>query len=368
MRQIARSPVRFFSQVASGTKIKGIPRVQFIHVTQLQGERGLRPSENNRKVFAKRLTTLDIRHQNTEDKELMSIQSDKALSTMLHLVKWGENHRGSFEKEHKLPIVNGDTIVNLTTSEFFFYPEQGLFSKALLERKLDILRTELKNFPNWLHFHFGTLPVLVVDNQQPAFMNIAIYGQGGIEPKVGYYTKKNHFPSDPYYNTFKGVSLNLPPYTWSETPNGQIFLKIYEICRDHCVGVAKMDMVELSELLFKAEAQGNLHGFHEITSNTTEVSIENALMSILSIADPGHNKAYQNIEAKEIPTWHGLTQIVVEKIPFFDLEKLGKPKQYGDMAYYTRIYKTVDLHGLSKQYNEELQKKYSNSSFALGLR
>ena len=255
--------------------------------------------------------------------EIMINQAKKVASGMEHILQLACQNRGIYEQKKSEPHINGNTIVQVATPEFFFYPALGLFSEELFRDVILLsLQKTLKSLPPWLHFHFGTMPVqitgklfngTVINTERPLFINAAIYGNGGESPTVAFYSKKHPAQlsysgvgmqpdafdvetkaGDPYVHEFDTFKLEFPRCVYSETPLGERFVKAFDICLDHANGVALEEYSTKTALL----AKGDVKGFYAVTSNTIRLEPGKVVFNLVSQTDPQSNIVYTSIEKK----------------------------------------------------------------------
>ena len=316
-RNLLMNTSRFFS-----VNLQKSPRIQFINIIPgPQYTFGLFNQAESRYPGTK--FDPNVLQHNPIAEKIMLEQARQVAAGMEHILQLACKNRGIYEKENGEPHINGDTIVQVTTPEFFFYPALGLFSEELFENViLTSLQKTLKNMPSWLHFHFGTLPVqitnkvfngTVINSEKSLFINAAIYGNGGEAPVVAFYSKK--YPAkqsysgvgmqpdafdtetksgDPYVHDFDTIDLQFPRCVYGETPSGKGFVKTLDICLDHANGVALEEyLTNMAHLV-----TGDIKGFYAVTSNTIVLEPGKVVFKVVSQTDPLSNVVYTDIQEK----------------------------------------------------------------------
>lgn len=354
-RLFTRSAIRthrFFSSQVT-------PKVQFMHVIAdpkyrlgfLEHAAAKYPNVTN--------SNPNAQHYNNDVQAIMEQQAKEVVFGMKQILQLSCSNRGAYEEQTGGTHINGNTIVHVATPEFFFYPALGLFSEELFEDMILVpLHKLLQDLPEWMHFHFGTMPVQltrksyngsIVNTDTPVFINAAVYGNGGATPVVKHYSKKYAYKDiyidhiddtvrkegDPYVHQLDSLSESYPRCVYSETPSGAGFVKTFDICIDHSNAVALDEYVKQSGALQRRDVKG----FYAVTSNSVSLEPGKAVFHLVSQTDPSSNVVHSG--AKEKRNFFSSTRI-------FESEQLsrkipGEAKSALWVPFDLEVHKTVEM-------------------------
>ena len=366
-KPINQSILRAFS-----SKSHSVPKVQFMHVIQEKNSGKGRLHMAIPDIVSK-LPSLEmdvIKHSKIQ-KEFMIEQARDVCKGMQDILLVAQGQRGSYEVSINEKAPNGNTVVHVSTPEFFFYPAGSVFSQEIFQHHIETpLRQALRKFPSWLKFHFGTLPIQLSTGEfngqvvnPRSFINAALYGSCGSDAIVRFYSKKNHclpspyapggkdtihlpsHPGDPYVTQLNPIALDYPTVFISQTEVGNRIIITMEICLDHD---NRRGIKEFHGYMEKCKQLGevsSLHGFHAVSSNSITLNRDNSAFPIVSHAD--HNMSNvvvfeaqntQQVSSTMEKVWRYIFDQELEKIDFI---KLNAPNTWVDAKL--KVYKTLSM-------------------------
>lgn len=315
----ATAPMRLFSSAKKTLSVENPLLVQFVHVNISSPQDRFGRYQQAQRCYPEVNFGSNVLQHNAEAKRIMQEQAEHLIATTKQMLQTAANHRGQYEKNNNITAVPNDTIVHVTTPEFFFYPAFALFSQELFEEMiLPGLHGVLKELPEWLHCHLGSMPIQITTKRfngetldsTPTFIHAVLHGNGGSDANINYYTKNdpNQYQTqtnpgglielqttaggDPYTADFKQLSTNLPRFVLSRTPSGEIFGKALDICQDHNQASAQQDFL-------RSQVGLGIQGFDSITSNSVITRPENCVFQLTEHTQPDVNLTFSATEQKK---------------------------------------------------------------------
>ncbi len=295
---------------------------------------------------------------------------------MYELLCFAQDHRGAYETAQQQQPTNGNTIVHVSTHEFFFYPPYAPFDYNIFHKHIEVpLRTQLQTLPSWLTFHFGTLPIQMTTGEfngqtlnQNSFVNAALYGSGGKQSILKFYSKKHHhyprvqsttlfmdhiqIPGDPYVTTLTPEYLNLSPIFVSRTEAGQTFIMTFEICLDHAHARALKEYYQFIHEAAQSGIQVPSHGVHEVTSNIITIQDDNIVFTVTSLSDPVFDRVIRETLEKR---FFSVVPILKDQP---SIEKTASNSWVSDTT--AKIYQTLSMEKVSRNISENNPASPSN--------
>ncbi len=365
---IAHTPMRFLST----QKEKNL-KVQFMHIVPHKDY----PTGMIKSGIPTERFNLDVLTHDTKAQAIMEQQAERIVSCMRDILHLAHSNRGAYEKSKQKHISN-NSVVQVTTPEFFFYPAFGLLSEEIFKKKILLpLQRMLTTLPSWLHFHFGTMPVqitsgilngVMVNSKKPIFINAAIYGNGGKQAVVGYYSKRYPYKveeqdepfgpiikkGDPYVHNFETMDFGFPRCIYSEGPEGGVFIKAFDICLDHQSAVALEEYLKIIALLKEAP---DIKGFYLISSYTVPIYPNHTIFPLFAQVDPLNNAVYNGIAEKK-SIFFGLQSVPIQEKEFVEIPSLS---EHSWVPFKMKVFNSLEMATIT-EHTKKLIEENSHST------
>ena len=263
--------------------------------------------------------------------------AEKILMSMQHVIQESIKIAGN---ELNCP----ETIIMIATPEFFYYTPKNILitDNIFLEILIAGLKNYIKEIPNNIIFHFGTLsikPDKVIKYKEPPpeieggyqafavdlnltqgmalqflsknkkqtstkyFFNLAVYGQGGAHGRVGFYSKKHPFSEDPLLGSHTQVFIQQQSNFFisniqSKYGLGHQFLICFDtqFSDEQKTATLRQEIVSPEKGFTHIVGQGaylekntNFYDLYAMADLRSECVSENLIPTIIEIQDLWHN-------------------------------------------------------------------------------